>query len=221
MPPEHEKMNAIADRTRLVLVTTPLPDGADGISRLRAALSGGDVASVIIPAAGREGAAFQDFVEPLVELAQAAGAAALVCDDTRCAGRTKADSIHVTGGIEELGDAVARFSPKLIVGASGFETRHDALEAGERLPDYLFFGSFDHAAAETDADAAEMAAWWADIVELPCILMAGSDLASIEAAIETRAEFVALSHAVFDAADPAAAVAAVNERLEAAPSVAA
>lgn len=206
----------IANRTRLVLVTTPLPDGPDGVARLKAALSGGDVASVIIPAAGREGAPFQDFVEPLVEAAQAAGAAAIVCDDTRCAGRAKADGIHVTGGIEELGESVARFSPKLIVGASGFETRHDALEAGERLPDYLLFGSLDHAGAETDPDAAAMAAWWADIVELPCILVAGADLASLDAAIETRAEFVALSHAVFEAADPAAAVASVNERLEAA-----
>ncbi|MEX6508570.1 thiamine phosphate synthase [Jiella sp. M17.18] len=193
----------IADpiRPRLVLVTTPLGD-AEAEAALKAALSGGDVASVILDPAGRDADGFQRFAEKLVPLIQAAGAAAVIADDTRSAGRLRADGIHLTGGdLAALGEAVERFAPKLIVGGSGFETRHDALEAGERLPDYLFFGRFGgDAAAEVHPKNLRMAEWWAEIVEIPCILMIGRDIAGIGAACSTGAEFVAAAAAVF--ADP-------------------
>jgi thiamine-phosphate pyrophosphorylase len=186
-------------RPRLVLVTTLLPDGEAGQDMLRAALKAGDVASVIIEPAGRAEAAFQRFAEELVPLVQDAGAAAIVAEDTRCAGRVRADGFHTsTGDIAMLGEAVARFSPKLIVGASGFNTRHEAMEAGERLPDYIFFGKFG---ADRDPEPhkrnVELARWWAEIVEVPCILQGGASLDHLARAAETGAEFVALSAAIF------------------------
>ncbi|MFD2236197.1 thiamine phosphate synthase [Aureimonas populi] len=186
-------------RPRLALVASALPDGPAGREALSRALGGGDVATVFIGAAGRGEGAFQDFAQGLVPLVQEAGAAAIVADDTRCAGRVKADGLHVSGGSqEELREAIARFSPKLIVGGSGFKTRHDALEAGEALPDYLFFGrlSGETDPAPRDRDV-ELAAWWAQIVEIPCVLMGGSDLGTLMAAASTGVEFVALSDAVF------------------------
>ncbi|RVD12740.1 thiamine phosphate synthase, partial [Mesorhizobium sp. M4B.F.Ca.ET.017.02.2.1] len=57
--------------------------------------------------------------------------------------------------------------------------------------------------------------WWAEMIEIPCIVMAGSELASVEAVAATGAEFVALSSAVFaDGTDPRAAVAAANALLD-------
>lgn len=198
-------------RPRLVLVTTLLPDGEAGREILYAALQGGDVASVIIEPAGRSEAAFQRFAEELVPLVQDAGAAAIVADDTRCAGRVRADGFHTSSGdIAMLGEAVARFSPKLIVGASGFNTRHEAMEAGERLPDYIFFGKFG---ADRDPEPhkrnLELARWWAQIVEVPCILQGGASLEHLALAGESGAEFVALSAAIF--ADPSMARQAVEQ----------
>lgn len=203
-------MRADFIRPRLVLVTTLLPDGEAGAAALRAALGGGDVASVVIEAAGRDDAAFQAFAEALVPMIQDYGAAALVADDTRCAGRAKADGLHLSAGsLAELGETVARFAPKLIVGASGFTTRHDALEAGERMPDYLFFGRLGGdtgpGAAPADLDMAE---WWAEIVEIPCILMGGREIETAREAAGTGAEFVALSAAVFAGPSGAAAMVA-------------
>ncbi len=107
-------------RPRLVLVTSELTD-ADAEEKMRAALSGGDVASVLIDPAGREAAAFQAVAEALVPMIQAAGAAAIVVDDSRAAGRIRADGLHLSGGdLEALGEAVTRHQPRLIVGASGF-----------------------------------------------------------------------------------------------------
>ena len=57
--------------------------------------------------------------------------------------------------------------------------------------------------------------WWAEMIELPSIVMAGSEIASVEAVAATGAEFVALSSAVFaDGADAAERVAAVNALLD-------
>jgi thiamine-phosphate pyrophosphorylase len=53
------------------------------------------------------------------------------------------------------------------------------------------------------------------MIELPCIVMAGNEIASIEAVAATGAEFVALSSAVFaEGADPARQVAAANALLD-------
>lgn len=196
-------------RPRLVLLTTALGD-AGAEAAMRAALAGGDVASVIIDSAGRDSASFQLFAEGLVPVIQAAGAAAIIADDSRCAGRVGADGIHLSAGdLRALDEAMERYSPKLIVGASGFETRHDALEAGERLPDYLFFGRFGGDVADLPHDKnLEMAEWWAEIVELPCIVMAGRSVDSVGPAADTGVEFIALSGAVFDKPQEAGAMVA-------------
>lgn len=204
-------------RPRLVLATTLLPDGEPGIALLRAALEAGDVASVFVDPAGRAETAFQDFAEGLVPVIQELGAAAIVVDDTRCAGRVGADGFHTSAGsIGALREVVGRFAPKLIVGGSGFTTRHEALEAGEAMPDYLFFGKLGaDAAAEPLRRNLELAEWWAAIVEIPCIVQGGSDLATLSSAIETRAEFIALSRAVFAEPEHAAErVASANRLLD-------
>ncbi|MEN3794331.1 thiamine phosphate synthase [Fulvimarina sp. MAC3] len=187
-------------RQRLVLLTTPLADD-EAEEAIKRALSGGDVASVLIDPAGREHAAFQIFAEKLVPIVQEAGAAAIIVDNTQIAGRTRADGIHLTdGNVEALADAIEAHAPKLIVGGSGFETRHSALEAGEAMPDYLLFGRLGQDAEETPhPKTLSMAEWWAAMVELPCIALGARTFESVEAVAETGAEFIGLSAFVFDA----------------------
>lgn len=194
-------MRADFIRPRLVLVLSPsVGHAAAQPAIVRAALGAGDVASVILHAAGRDADAFQDFAEGLVPLIQDFGAAAIIADDTRCAGRVKADGLHVSSGdLDALSETIERFHPKLIVGASGFATRHDALDAGERMPDYILFGRLA-GGGEAEAQAADlaMAEWWAEIVEVPCIVMAGGSVESVREAALTGAEFVALPASLFD-----------------------
>jgi len=154
--------------------------------------------------------------ELIVPLVQKFGAAALIAGDSRVAGRAKADGLHVTSGGEALAEAVEKFTPKLIVGGGNADDRHKALEQGEANPDYIFFGKLEgDIKPEAHPKNLALGEWWASMIEIPAIVMGGSDIASVVPVAETGVEFVALRSAVFDhAAGPAQAVSEINALLD-------
>lgn len=204
------------DRCRLVLIVPNEADTERQADLLSQALSGGDVASVMLPQYGLDDQAFQKRAEVLVQIIQDAGAAAIIYGDSRVAGRAKADGIHMDGPLEDLGEAIEKFTPKLIVGAGGASERHAALEIGELRPDYIFFGRFDgDIKPEAHPKNVALAEWWASMIEIPCIAMGGTSVESVVVVAEAGAEFVALRSAVFEAeVGPAEAVARANELLD-------
>jgi thiamine-phosphate pyrophosphorylase len=203
-------MSQPENRCRLVLIVPDMPDADEQLKAVADALTGGDVASVIIPQYGLDDGAFQKRAERLVPAVQAAGAAALVAGDSRVAGRVKADGIHITGTAEELADAVEKFTPKLIVGGGNATDRHNALEIGEARPDYVFFGKLDgDIKPEAHPKNVALGEWWASMIEIPCVVMGGTDPKSALDVALGGAEFVALRAAVFS--EPAAAASAVAE----------
>ena len=214
--PEAEK-----SRCRLCLVT-PLgiePAALPGL--VGAALAGGDVASLIIAVDPADPNVLQRLAEEVVPIAAARGVASLVHNDTRIVGRTGADGVHVDSGAADLAAAAEALRRKKIVGAGGVHSRHEAMLAGESDPDYVFFGRLDgDTGAEIFAKSFELAEWWASLFVIPAIVMGGNAIASVRQAAAAGIEFVALGRAVFDAADPAAAVAEANRLLGEVPELA-
>ncbi|MBO6724095.1 MAG: thiamine phosphate synthase [Rhizobiaceae bacterium] len=212
-------MSAMAepDRCRLVLIW-PQAASEDAAARLGAALSGGDVASLIVPQHDRTDEDFQQLCEALLPVAQQAGVAVMVAGDSRVAGRVKADGVHVEENSAGLADAIDRFGGKMMVGAGGAKTRDDALNLGECQPDYIFFGRFGYdTKPEPHNRNLQLGKWWAEMVSIPCVVMGGSEIASLEAVAATGAEFAALCEAIFgEGRDPAAEVARANTLLDAA-----
>ncbi len=209
-------MGSPEDRCRLVLIVPQAEDAGLQAKALEDALRGGDVASVIIPQYALDDDSFQKRTEVLVPIVQAAGAAALVAGDSRVAGRVKADGLHVIGGVEPLAEAVEKFTPKMIVGGGNADDRHKALEQGEANPDYIFFGKLEgDIKPEPHPKNVALGEWWASMIEIPSIVMGGSDVASVVAVAESGVEFVALRQAVFSHAGGAAqAVAEANALLD-------
>ncbi len=209
-------MGSPEDRCRLVLIVPQGEDAGLQAKALEDALRGGDVASVIIPQYVLDDDSFQKRAEVLVPIVQAAGAAALVAGDSRVAGRVKADGLHVVGGLEPLAEAVEKFTPKLIVGGGNADDRHKALEQGEANPDYIFFGKLEgDIKPEPHPKNVALGEWWASMIEIPAIVMGGSDVSSVVAVAESGVEFVALRQAVFGHAGGAAqAVAEANALLD-------
>jgi len=204
-------------RCRLVLIA---PQGAKP-QALVDALAGGDVASLILPSWDMDDDAFQRHAEAVVPGAQAAGVAAMIAGEARIAMRARADGIHVEAGggngRRALEEAIEKHQGKLMVGAGGATSRDEALELGEARPDYLFFGRFGYDnKPEPHPRNLKLAAWWAEMVQIPCIVLGGSDIASAVEVARTGADFVALSEAVFgDGVEPAGAVARANAILDA------
>lgn len=204
------------NRCRVVLIAPANETAAIFAPRLRAAAAAGDIASLILPAAERDEATFQAFAEEIVSIAQAAGIAVIIADDTRIAGRVGADGIHIQSGKADLKEAIERQQGKMIVGAGGATTRDDALNLGETQPDYVFFGRFGYDnKPEPHRRNLALGSWWADVVEVPCIVLGGSDLSTIDQVAQTGVEFVALSTAVFgEGIDPASAIEQANAILD-------
>jgi thiamine-phosphate pyrophosphorylase len=195
------------DPCRLCLVTPPGVAPETFAPILDEALAGGDVASLIITA---EPAGLARLAKALVPIAQSHGVAALIHNDTQLAGHARADGAHIDSGFADLAAAIASLRPDKIVGAGGLRTRHDAMRAGERDPDYVFFGRLDGDTGPAIFDKAlDLARWWAEIFRIPAIVMGGASLESVREARDAGVEFVALRRAVFD--HPAGAQAAVAE----------
>ncbi|GAA3088591.1 thiamine phosphate synthase [Rhizobium viscosum] len=204
------------NRCRLVLVLPDIADADERATIVADALKGGDVASVILPQYGLDDGSFQKHAEKLVPIIQDAGAAALIAGDSRVVGRAKADGLHIAGPASEIADAIDRYADKLIVGGGNAADRHTALAVGEERPDYIFFGKLDgDIKPEAHPKNLALAEWWASMIEIPCIVMGGTDPASALAVAETGAEFVAMRMGVF--AEPAHApsiVAQINALLD-------
>ena len=200
-------MTETAEATRLFLLTPNRPDRASFLALLGEALGGGDVAAVLI-SLGDGGSDAEALAEDLVPIIQSAGAAALVPDDTRIAGRLKADGVHIGTGLGDLRNAVEALRGKRSVGAGNTHSRHTAMEAAEIGADYIFFGRL-HGDTHDEAHpkVLDLAQWWSELTEVPAVVMAGRSLASVAEAAATGAAFVALNDAVWaDQRGPAAAI---------------
>jgi thiamine-phosphate pyrophosphorylase len=203
--------------SRLYLITPSSLDIATFPAALEAALQGGEVASLLIATEASSDMAFQRIAEVLTPIGQAAGAAVMVANDTRAAGRAKADGVHVENPAE-LADALKSFQPRNIVGAGGIKTRHDAMTAAEGGADYVFFGLLDKPeGVGVHERTLEFAEWWMPLFETPCVALAGSDMASIDALAATGADFIAVRDVIWNHPEgPGAAIAEAVRRIAAA-----
>lgn len=208
-------LNAADVSCRLCLVTPPDYDPASFAPRLAEALAGGDVASVVITAPRSNPTLHQRAAETLVPIAVDRGVAALIHNDTRICERAKADGVHVDSGTADLRAAIEALRGRKIVGAGVPLTRHDALEAGEAGPDYIFFGRLDGDTGDAIfAKALDIAGWWSSVTVIPAVVMGGASIASLEEAALSGIPFVALSRAVWaDPRGPGVAVGDANTRL--------
>ncbi|WP_309085043.1 thiamine phosphate synthase [Chelativorans sp.] len=206
-------MSQEKSRCRLVLIAPPPAAGEE--ARIEAALAGGDVASLLIPAYGADEGAFQAWAEKLAHVAQARGIAAVVAGEPRIAARIQADGVHVEGSKAELAEIITKHQSRMMVGCGGAKSRDDALELGETQPDYIFFGRFGYdTKPEPHPRNLSLGGWWAEMIEVPCIVLAGSDIASVVEVARTGVEFVAVGSAVFAAENPAGKVAEANALLD-------
>lgn len=198
--------------TRLMLITPELGDIEAFEPMFEAAMAAGDVSAVVIRLAPADERSRLSRAKALVQIAQAEGAAALLCGEgvEDIVGKSGADGIHVPSPDGDVKDIVERFRPEKIVGCAP-ETRDGAMSAGEAGCDYVLFG--DDVGGKPFSATIERVDWWVPIFETPCVGVAQSfeDVATLAG---LDAEFAALGQALWRHADgPAVAVTQVRSIL--------
>jgi thiamine-phosphate pyrophosphorylase len=198
---------------RLYLMTPPVSDPAGFADALVSALGAADVAAVCLRLADADERTLIERVKALASLVQDRGVALLLAGHDELVARSGADGAHLTG-IEVFRAALPSLKPQRIAGCSGLHSRHDAMLAAESGADYVMFGEPDPHGSRPSFDAiADRVAWWAEILEIPCIGFAAT-LDEVEPLAAAGSDFVALGDWIFSgSSDPAAAVAEAAECL--------
>lgn len=179
------------------------------------AVSSGDVASVVLYARDSEAHEFETYCKDATPKLQALGCAVLIADDTQAFGRSGADGLFVEKEKSKLEDMIARFSPQNIVGCGNIKARHNALEIGEAKPDFVFFGKLGgDIKPEAHPKNIALADWWAELVEIPGIVMGGNHLDSIIEVAKTGVDFIALEQAIFSDGNAADNIVKANKILD-------
>lgn len=196
---------------QLYLITPDNPNPERFPRQLMSALSGPEVAALLVRRGDMDDAAYSALGERLVQIGQAAGAAVLLEDDCDLARQLGADGVHVTGGgLQAIRAAITALKPDGIVGVGNIRSRHDAMSFGELDVDYVMFGPLGGPA---DPEAAGLAEWWAETFEVPAIF--SDPAASAEGLGATGAEFIALSDSIWSADDPTTALGAFDKAIKA------
>lgn len=191
-------------QVRLTLVTPRRFDPAAFAPVLDSALSAVDVDAVILDVDPADEEAIRSAAAALVPVTRRAGAALLLHERDDLVRELNADGAHVSRS-DRIDAAKRALKPDFIVGAGDCTTRHSAMMAGERTPDYVFLGRLDR---EEDRTAGtNLVSWWAELFELPCVAMAADEAEDVHRLASAGADFIALRDLVWNAADgPAAAL---------------
>jgi len=206
--PEHEP--------RLYLMLPPAFAPVTLVSNLSETLMTGEVAAVLLWLASDDEAAWGEAASALLPVLHEHGVPLLVGGDAGRASQLGTDGMHLETSADELRTAVKGYAPRLMVGAGGIASRHDAMLAGECGADYVLFGSVDPAREPPVPPGTifELTEWWSEAFQVPCVAEART-LSEAEALGAVGADFIAAGDLVWsDPGGPAAAILALTKWLQ-------
>lgn len=203
---------------RLYLITPPRIDDLAAFGhRLAQALDAGDVAALQIRLKDVDDDIIAAAVDVLMPIAQARGVAVILNDRPDLAAKLGCDGVHVGQLDATYAEARRAVGKDRMVGVTCHDSRHLAMEAAEAGADYVAFGAFFPTStkdAPTRADP-EILTIWQETMETPCVAIGGINSTNARGLAAAGADFLAVSAGVWNHADPAAAVRAINAEIAA------
>jgi thiamine-phosphate pyrophosphorylase len=195
---------------RLYLITPPVL-AEDFADQLGAALDAGDVAAVQLRLKDAPDAEVVRAIELLRPVVQSRDVAFLINDRPDLAKQHGCDGAHV-GQTDMSAPAARKILGDLMLGVTCHGSRHLAMRAGEDGADYVAFGAFFPSGTKTPPAMAdiETLAWWAEVMEVPCVAIGGITAENCGPLVRAGADFLAVVGAVWGHTDgPAAGVKAM------------
>ncbi len=207
---------------RLYLVSPPAIELSAFAAQLESAFSGGDVGCFQLRLKGASDAEILKAAETLMPICHAYEAAFILNDRADLAAKCRADGVHLGQDDGSVKDARAIVGEDCVIGVSCHDSRHLAMDAGEKGADYVAFGAFyptqsksPEALARWGTPKPEILEWWQSYMVLPCAAIGGITPANCAPLVSAGADFVAAITAVWNHPEgPAAAVNEFNEAIE-------
>jgi thiamine-phosphate pyrophosphorylase len=195
---------------------SPLEVGGDFPARLEAALSAGPVAAFQFRVKELDQHDAAALAEPLQAICAEHDVAFIVNDSVALAKRLKADGVHLGQGDGDVGEARELLGREAQIGVTCHNSRHLAMEAAEAGADYVAFGAFYPTTTKAVEHVAELDTLqkWSFVTEVPCVAIGGITPENAKPLIDSGADFIAVSGAVWNHPQgPAEAVKAFNALL--------
>ncbi len=176
---------------------------------LKAALSAGPVAAFQLRVKGVDEHALARLAEPLQRICADADTAFIVNDSVALAKRLGADGVHLGQKDGDAREARDLLGPSVQIGVTCHDSRHLAMEAGEKGADYVAFGAFYPTTTKPSDHRPDprLLSWWTSLFEVPCVAIGGITPANAAPLIAAGADFIAVCNAVWGSGDPASEVA--------------
>ncbi|MEO0635063.1 MAG: thiamine phosphate synthase [Pseudomonadota bacterium] len=220
--PEKTDPTAVEKAQLILTVDAQTILASDRAERVRQAVAAAPVAAVILPRFDLSTPDYDDMAKEMVPVVQATGVAALLdgLDASQTMGRLDADGLLIEAKgpswVDDTLELLDRVKGQRSIGLYGQFSRDSALTAGDIGPDMIHLGPLARdIKPEPHAKNLVLAEWWAQMIEVPCLIAAGNALESVVEAAATHAEFVVLSQAVFGSEDPAETVLRAVKMIEA------
>lgn len=196
----------------LYAITADTKDTALLVEHVGAALRGG--ASVVQYRNKSASAGLQ--AEQVIEVSRqvrAAGATFIVNDSIELAKQTGVDGVHLGRDDGTAKSARDRLGPDFLIGVSCYDQLDRALAAEQAGADYVAFGSMFASNTKPEAVRAPIALLSnaRAVLRVPIVAIGGVTASNCTELIEAGADAVAVSGAVFGAADIEAAAAAIAD----------
>jgi thiamine-phosphate pyrophosphorylase len=195
---------------QLYLISPPAFDlGAHAAALEQALAASGPVAAYQLRLKGAADAEMLAAAAVLRPICAAHEVAFILNDRADLAKAAGADGVHLGQGDGSVAAARALMGQDAQIGVTCHGSRHLAMEAGEAGANYVAFGAFFETGTKVVEHRAEpdILAWWTAISPIPCVAIGGITAANCAPLVAAGADFLAVSAAVWNAADgPAAAV---------------
>ena len=187
---------------------SPQDVGGGFPDRLKAALGGGPVAAFQLRVKDVDPHELATLAEPLQRICGDANVAFIVNDSVSLAKRLGADGVHLGQSDGDAREARSILGPSVQIGVTCHDSRHLAMDAGEKGADYVAFGAFYETMTKPSnyRPQPQLLSWWASLFEVPCVAIGGITPDNAAPLIVAGADFIAVCQAVWGG-DPAREVA--------------
>lgn len=211
-------MNA-DDQTGLYLLTPPKIDLAVFPDLLKSVLDTGAIDCLQLRLKDVSDDEIRKAIDVILPLCSDRDIPLILNDRPDIAKKSGVDGVHVGEEDASYAEARAIMGEEHIVGVSCYDSRHRAMELGEKGADYVAFGAFyptQTKEAKTSVTP-EIIEIWTTFTTVPCVAIGGITADNLGSIVEAGADFIAVTGGVWSHPDgPQAGAKAIKAAIAAA-----